>query len=160
SVRDFRRFRQAGRKYSETGYLAHGIPGGMALRDLSYRPSRNGEACGSPPSPRRRGEPMAKEDETALMLLNTEQKNELQQAKRQTTEMTKGMPGPGTLAVGGVSALTGAVIGGAEGMKTGGDATAEKALKHIGGGLALVAGTAGAIAAGSGNPKARAAAAG
>lgn len=103
---------------------------------------------------------MAKEDETALMLLNTEQKNELAQAKRQITEMKRGMPGLGTLAVGGVSALTGAVIGGAEGMKTGGDAAAEKALKHIGGGLALVAGTAGAIAAGQNNPKARAAAAG
>jgi hypothetical protein len=103
---------------------------------------------------------MAKEDETALMLLNTEQKNELTQAKRQLNEMKKGMPGLGTLAVGGVSALTAAAIGAGEGMKTGGDPTAEKAIKHIGGGLALIAGTAGAIAAGPSNPKARTAATG
>lgn len=103
---------------------------------------------------------MAKEDETALMLLNEKMSNELSNVKKEKAALQKGMPGLGTLAVGGVSALTGAVIGGAEGMKTGGDVTAEKALKHIGGGLALVAGTAGAIAAGPSNPKARAAAAG
>lgn len=103
---------------------------------------------------------MAKEDETALMLLNEKQSNELANVKRENNALKRGMPGLGTLATGGVAALTGAVIGAGEGMKTGGDATAEKAIKHIGGGIALVAGTAGAIAAGGSNPKARAAAAG
>lgn len=103
---------------------------------------------------------MAKEDETALLMLTTEQKNELAQQKRQITEMKKGMPALGTLAVGGVSALTGAVIGGAEGMRTGGDATAEKAIRHFGAGIAAVVGVGGVIGFGKGAPKLQAASAG
>jgi TRAP-type mannitol/chloroaromatic compound transport system permease large subunit len=103
---------------------------------------------------------LAKDDETALMLLNEKQGGELRAVKAELSATKRGMPGMGMLGIGGMAALTGAVVGGAEGLRTGGDPAAEKAIQGIGPGLALLVGVGGAIGFGAGAPKLRAASAG
>jgi len=103
---------------------------------------------------------MAREDETALMLLNEKQGSQLAETRKENAALKKGMNPLGMIGIGGVAAVTGAAIGFGEGMKTAGDPAKEQAIKGVAPAVALVVGGAGAALAGANNPKARAAAAG
>lgn len=93
---------------------------------------------------------------TALTMLNSQEAMEKAALKRENSLLKKATPALGQIGIGGVSVVTGAIIGGAQGYQTGGDPAAELAIKNVGPGIALVGGVAGAVAL-RGNPKAQAA---